>query len=58
MKVTVNKKTCIGCGACVTTCEDVFEIKDGKANVKESKTNKECAKKAVDICPVQAIKVE
>jgi ferredoxin len=56
-KVTVNKE-CIGCGACVAICEKVFELKDGKARAKVSKTDDKCVKDAADSCPVNAIKVE
>jgi ferredoxin len=30
--VSVDRKICIGCGACAATCEAVFELKDGKAH--------------------------
>jgi len=58
-KVIVNKD-CIGCGACVSVCEKVFELKDNKAIVKSAggKTNEKCVKEAEDVCPVNAIKVE
>jgi ferredoxin len=36
---TVNQKTCIGCGACASICEEVFEMKDGKSHVKKGKVN-------------------
>jgi len=58
MKVEVDKEKCIGCGACANLCPDVFELEEGKANVKEQETDKECAKEAADSCPVQAINVE
>jgi len=58
MKVKVNQETCIGCGACAATCPETFEIKDGKAHVK----NEDCGgcdcKGAADACPVNAITVE
>jgi len=56
--VSVDKNKCIGCGACIATCEEVFELKDGKAIVKKGKEKSKipCVKEAVDICPVQAIK--
>ncbi len=57
MKVEVDKEKCIGCGACVSICGDVFELKDGKAEVKEKETSKNCAKEAEGLCPVDAIKV-
>jgi len=57
MKVKVDTEKCIGCGACVSLCPDVFELRDGKAVVKEAETDKECAKEGAESCPVQAIKV-
>ena len=34
--VSVDKETCIGCGACISVCEKVFELKDDmKAYVKK-----------------------
>ena len=56
--VSVDKETCIGCGACVATCENAFEMKDGKAIVKkgQEKSKAPCVKEAIDGCPVNAIK--
>ncbi|MBT4241522.1 ferredoxin [archaeon] len=54
--VSVNKETCIGCGSCSAICGDVFEMKDGKAEVKAgADTSKPCVKEATDACPVDAI---
>ena len=62
MEVTIDKKTCIGCGSCVAICPEVFEMKNNKASVKESaKKLKElpsCAKSAEESCPVDAIKIK
>lgn len=57
--VTIDKETCIGCGACASICEEVFEIKDGKAYVKkgQEKSKIPCVKEGADSCPVNAIKV-
>lgn len=57
--VTVDKETCIGCGACAATCESVFEMKDGKAVIikGQEKSKAPCVKDAVDCCPVGAIKL-
>lgn len=57
--VSVDKKKCIGCGACAATCEEVFEMKDGKAAVKKGKEKSKspCVKEAADGCPVNAIKL-
>ncbi|MFB6088406.1 MAG: ferredoxin [Candidatus Aenigmatarchaeota archaeon] len=56
----VDVDACIGCGACVSVCPDVFEMRDdGKSHVKNTD---DCEgdelKQAVDICPVDAIKLE
>lgn len=53
----VDQKTCIGCGACVAVCPEVFELRDdGKAHVKNPKACDTCdCKAAADGCPVQAI---
>jgi ferredoxin len=57
--VSVDTKTCIGCGACAALCPEVFEIKsDGKSHVKAQKCSK--GHKLADVaaaCPVAAIKV-
>jgi len=55
--VSINKETCIGCGSCEAICPDVFELKDGKAQVKSgADTKKPCVKEAIDGCPVESIK--
>ena len=55
--ITVNQETCIGCGSCAVQCPDVFEINsEGKAEA-ITQENSDCAKKAVEICPVEAIAV-
>jgi ferredoxin len=57
--VKVDKKKCIGCGACVATCPKVFELgNDGKAQVKagaDLKRNAKCITEAAKNCPVEAI---
>lgn len=53
--VSVDKKKCIGCGLCASTCPEVFTMEEGKATVKEQK-NTPCVKEAADSCPVDAIK--
>lgn len=53
--IKVDKDLCIGCGACVAICSDVFEIgKDGKSRVKQQKDIK-CVNEAIQSCPVGAI---
>lgn len=51
---SVDKNKCIGCGLCASICSEVFEMKDGKAEVKEDK-DLPCVKEAVSSCPVEAI---
>lgn len=33
--VTVNARTCIGCGRCVGTAPEVFRMRKGKSHVRE-----------------------
>ncbi len=59
-KINFDKEACIGCGACVSVCDnwimDDNKVKLKKTTIseKELKSNKE----AEDICPVNAIKTE
>ena len=61
-KITVDKKECIGCGACEAQCPEGFEMEQGsevKAKPKKEKVDDlGCIKDAADICPVNAIKVK
>ncbi len=57
MKPKIDKKKCIGCGACAAVCPEVFEMKGNKANVKVKETDNPCAKDAASNCPVQAITI-
>jgi len=58
-KIEIDKSECIGCGSCAAVCPDFFEISDDrKASLKRPGTDDlGCIKEAVDICPVDAIKV-
>lgn len=56
MSVKVDKETCIGCGACVSSCPfGALEMRDDKAYVNEACTS--CGA-CVDVCPVSALEVE
>ena len=60
MKFKVDQEECIGCGACETTCPEVFEL-DDKSQVKLDPVPEEfqeCALEAEENCPVQAISHE
>jgi ferredoxin len=58
MKVTVNKDICVGSGSCQANCPEIFEVVDGKSQVKADPSTEEqkaCARQAVEGCPVGAI---
>ncbi len=55
--IKVNQQACIGCGLCASLCPDTFQMnEDYKAEV-IAQTDKKCASKAADNCPVQAITI-
>ena len=54
----VNQEICIGCGACIAECPDTFKFNDSGKSEAISQDNAACAKKAAEICPVQAISAE
>ena len=61
MKAIVNQDTCIGCGLCISTVPEVFELNaDGKAEACGHTTdeNRAAVQEAIDACPVQAISAE
>ena len=54
----VEKERCIGCGACVGTCNEVYDFDDdGQAYVKAQPTdeNVNVATEALECCPTAAI---
>lgn len=64
-RITFDKKTCIGSGACASVCPENWELveKNGvfKARPKKLDISEEelmSNQEAVDICPVDAIKIE
>ena len=57
----INKDKCIGCGACVGTCEEVYDFDDDNlATIKKqpSDENMELAIEALENCPTDAIEKE
>lgn len=60
MKVKINEEECIGCGACVSLCPEVFDFNDeGYATAKEEEISEDLSQKVIDAlesCPVDAIK--
>lgn len=58
-KISVDADACIGCGACVSTCEKGFKMVDNKSvPVNAEVAELTCEKEAVDICPVSCISVK
>ncbi|MBZ1348425.1 MAG: ferredoxin [Candidatus Nealsonbacteria bacterium] len=54
----VNKEQCLGCGLCESLCPEIFEMKDGKSQIKNGADfdkNKTCLIEAVEACPAKAI---
>jgi ferredoxin len=63
MKARVDPDTCTGCGACVDTCPEVFELPEGSdvARVKVDPVPPEAeapCREAAEGCPVEAISIE
>lgn len=60
MELYVDQDLCIGCGACISLCPDVFDWNDdGKAEVTVAEVpsdEEETATDAMDSCPTEAIK--
>ena len=61
MKAVVDNDACTGCGLCVETCPDVFEMADDIAVVKGDAIPsgaEDSAKQAADDCPSEAIAIQ
>ena len=58
MTVKINDG-CIGCGACASSCEEVFTV-DDVATVNEAavEANMDCVKEAAESCPVGLMEIE
>ena len=70
-KIIQEHEKCIGCGSCTAVCSKYWEMaEDGKAKLKGAQANSQngnyelevekldCNQEAVDICPVQCIRIE
>lgn len=58
MKATVVEDLCIGCQACVDTCDTVFKMEGDKAIVILDPVpdgSQDSCKEAAETCPVEAI---
>ena len=61
MKAKVDEDLCTGCGLCVDTCPEVFELPGDVAQVKVDTVppeQEDCATEAAENCPVEAISIE
>lgn len=61
MKATVDVDTCTGCGLCVDTCPEVFEMDGDVVKVLVDPVPAELGEsctEAAEGCPVEAIAVE
>ncbi|MCK5333427.1 MAG: ferredoxin [Candidatus Aenigmarchaeota archaeon] len=58
MVVSIIADKCVGCGLCASMCDEVFEMRDGVAHVKDAKACDKCdCKEIAASCPTQAIVV-
>ncbi len=61
MKIAIDKELCTGCGLCVDSCPDIFELAGDIAQPKVDivpEAAEECVQQAAEDCPASAIKVE
>jgi ferredoxin len=61
MKVRIDEETCVGDGACVEVCPEIFEMTGEIARVKMRDVPEElqgACKEAADECVVEAIIIE
>jgi ferredoxin len=61
MKAKVDKDTCTGCGLCVDTCPEVFELDGDVAKAKPGvvpANAEDSCREAAEGCPVEAIAIE
>jgi ferredoxin len=63
MKAIIDDTLCSGCGVCVDTCPEVFDMNDGgdlavvKVDVVPSDVEESC-RDAAEQCPCEAIEIQ
>ena len=60
-KIIQDHKKCIGCGACISSCDNWVLGSDGKAKPKKIEIDEKeykCNKESADACPLKIIKIE
>ncbi len=61
MKVEIIDELCTGCGLCIDTCADLFDMEESTVTVKMEVVPSEqenCCREAAENCPMEAIKIE
>ncbi len=61
MLAFVDPDVCIGCGLCVNTCPEVFEMNGERSEAAPGPVpndNIESCQEATESCPVEAIRIE
>ena len=58
MEIKVDQEKCIGCGRCTEICPGTFRLNEEGKSVVIKQEDFDCAKKAADQCPVEAISVD
>ncbi|RKY40169.1 MAG: ferredoxin [Candidatus Omnitrophota bacterium] len=59
MRIMIDENACVGCGLCVNSCPDCFEMgENGIAKVKSQECTGCDVKEVATQCPVNAIKIE
>ena len=57
MAIIIDSPKCIGCGRCTEICPNTFKLNENGKSEIISQDNINCAKKASDECPVEAIHI-
>lgn len=58
MKIIIDPDKCVGCGRCTEICPENFRLSEEGKSQAIGDTVLDCAKKASDECPVEAIHVD